>query len=325
MIFVTGANGLLGSFICRKFLSEGEKIRALKREDSDMALVQDIKHQIDWVEGDILDIPLLEKYLKDVDTVIHCAAIVSYDGRDRSKLYKINIEGTANVVNACLNAGVQRLLHVSSVAAIGKGKDVTSANENSKWVDSEGSSTYGKTKYLAELEVWRGAMEGLKTLIINPSVVIGPGDWNKTSTRIFKYIWEEKSFYTKGSLNYVDIRDVADILFNLYSSGVSGERFIVNAGAISYKSLFDKIALNFGKRPPHIPVTRFLINLAIAGSKIKSLFTGKAPFITRELGAIADKTFLYENKKIVNTLNYKFRPIDDTIAWTCKDILAINT
>ena len=321
MVFITGANGLLGSFICRKLLEEGYKVRALKRANSDLHLVEDIKDQIEWIDGDILDLVSIEKQLKNITTVVHCAALVSYDKKARQILYKTNVEGTANIVNACINAGITKIVYVSSVATIGKKRHQYESDENTQWNGTEQVSEYARTKYLAELEVWRGAAEGLKPLIVNPSVVLGPGDWNKSSTRIFKYILDEKPFYTSGCINFVDVRDVAEITVHLLNKNVYNERFIINAGSITYQDLFKKIAQSFKKQPPWIKVSPLLVRLTIFLDKWRSWLLRKDPMIGDDVSGVANNQHIFNNTKIRKSINFNFRKIDDTINWSCEELL----
>jgi dihydroflavonol-4-reductase len=320
MILVTGANGLVGSFIIRQLLSEGLAIQALVRKDSDLSLLEDILPQLTLVEGDIMDSPLLQKIFKGIDTVIHAAAIVSFIPREEDKMLKVNVEGTANVVDACLQAGVKKLCHISSVAALGRKKDVTEIDETSTWEASEHNSAYARTKYLAELEVWRGIAEGLQAVILNPSVVLGPGDWNKSSVKLFRYVWNENLFYTSGSINWVDVRDVARAVSIVVSSSVSAERFILSAGAIQYKDFFGKIANAWGRRNPPVRITPVLAALAWRVEKVKSLLTGKAPLVTRETALVSQKNYIFKNTKIQNILDFAFTPLNDTIEWTCTSL-----
>ncbi len=321
MVFITGANGLLGSFICRALLLAGYEVRALKRANSNLDLVEDIKDQVEWVEGDILDLMGIEKQLECVDTVIHCAALVSYNKKDKQALYKTNVEGTANIVNACINAGISKILYISSIATIGKKNHQYESDESTQWNGAGRASEYAITKYLAELEVWRGGTEGLKPIILNPSVILGPGSLNKSSTKIFKYILDENPFYTKGYINYIDVRDVADITVQLLKKNIHSERFIVNAGSITYQNLFIKIASFFHKKAPWIKVHPGLIKFIIWFDKLISWLFRKETLLGEDLSGVANNRHMYNNAKVQKIMNYNFRKIDDTISWTCNILL----
>jgi nucleoside-diphosphate-sugar epimerase len=258
--------------------------------------------------------------MKGVDKVIHAAAVVSFSPHSQNEMLKVNVEGTANVVNTCLEAGISKFCYVSSVAAIGRKKHQLEVDEHTQWEESPYNSYYAKTKYLAELEVWRGIAEGLPAIIVNPSVVLGPGDWNKSSTQLFKYIWDERPFYTAGSMNYVDVRDVADIIFKLIHSEIQSERFILNAGSIQYKDLFANIAEKLGKKRPTIKINSLLAEIAWRVEAVRSWFTSSSPIITRETALLAQKQYRYSSQKVQQKLQYSFRYLDDTIDWTCSKI-----
>src|SRR6185437_2324293 len=247
MIFLTGGTGLVGSFIARRLLEDNKSIRALKRKNSDLSLVKDIAHRIEWVEGDILDVLFIEECLKGIDTIIHSAALVSFSKRSEEQMIAVNVQGTANLVNAALKYNISAFCHISSVAALGRGKNEV-IDESAKWEDSTINTGYARSKYLAELEVWRAMEEGLNVLIINPSVVLGPALLNNSTARLFKYVWKKSPFYTTGQMNYIDVRDVAEIAILLIEKRIYNGRFILNAGKISYRELFGKIAESFNTK-----------------------------------------------------------------------------
>lgn len=322
MIFITGANGLIGSSIVRKLLSVNYPVRALKRENSDLSLLKDLTQKIDWVEGDICDIKLLDKALEGVDTVIHSAALVSYSPAEKNLMFQINVEGTGNLVNAALKNKVKKFIHISSVAALGRKKNQKVIQENSFWEDSTYNSNYAKSKYLAELEVWRGMEEGLDGFILNPSVVLGPGNWESSSTKIFKYIWNENPFYSAGEMNFVDVRDVTTILFRLMEENKgSKERFIVNATSMPYKDLFFLMADAMDKKRPKIKAGPFLSEIAWRLEAAKAFITGKNPLLTKETVKLSKNSYYYDNSKISKLLNYEFIPPRQTIEWACMELV----
>lgn len=320
IIFVTGATGLLGSFISRKLIEEGYRVRALRRTNSNLELVSDIKDQIEWVKGDILDTAALEQQLEGVSGIIHCAALVSYDSRDEARMLKINVEGTANVVNAGLKKKIDYFLHVSSVAAIGKSKEAALIDESQQDNAEAFSTAYARSKHLAELEVWRGISEGLSAAIINPSLVLGPGRWHQSSTKIFKYVWDENRFYINGTANYVDVRDVATVALRLLKHHITGERFIVSAGSISYQELLASIARAFDKQPPATLVKPGFIRVASVLDGIKARVTGRPPLITNELRQIAKNTHTYDSTKVQQVTDITFNPLVNTVRWCCHEL-----
>ena len=324
MVLVTGATGLIGSFVCKALLESGFRVRALLRKSSDLSLVSDFKERIEWVEADVLDLLKLEKAMQGVEVIVHAAAIISLHKKDHNAMLKTNVEGTANVVNVASRAGIKQMIHISSVAALGRTKNIETIDESSKWVNSSYNTGYAISKYLAELEVWRGQEEGLNAVVINPSVVLGPGDWEKNSTRLFKYVWDKRRFYTKGSMNYVDVRDIAEVVRRLMNANISGERFIVSAGNISYKDIFALIAERFQRKAPNLAINKPLLNIAWLFSQIGSFFTGSRPLIGRESANLAGLSFYYDNRKLQNALNFRFRSLEDTLDWTCQALKAKN-
>jgi dihydroflavonol-4-reductase len=318
MLAITGANGLLGSFIVRKLIASGKPFVALKRAGSDTSLLSDVARQITWRDADVTDPVSLHEAFQDCTQVIHAAAIVSFNPRRKQKIFDVNVEGTRNVVNACLDNGVQRLLHVSSVAALGRQKGQQHVDETSKWTESPLNSMYGESKYLAELEVFRAQEEGLSTVIINPSVILAPADWNKSSAQLFKYVWNERAFYTPGFLSCVDVRDVADTAVKLIDAPIQNERFILSAGAIAYQDFFKQVAAHLNRKPPYIRLSKKLLKIVATFEAIRAWFANSEPLLTRESARLAGTHFLYDNRKITKTLNFQFQTIDQSLQWCCE-------
>ncbi len=317
MILVTGANGLLGSFILRKLVAEGESVIALKRKTSDTHLTDDLKGKIAWRDADVTDTISLNESFKDATIVIHAAAMVSFNPREEDQLYKVNVEGTKNVVNACLTNNIKKLIHISSVAALGRQKGSSILDENSKWIESPLNSAYAKSKYLAELEVYRGIEEGLPASIINPSFILAPSDWAKSSSQMFHYIWKEKRFYSGGQANYVDVEDVAEIIFKLCKQNFVGERFIASAGTISFKELFEQMAHRLKKKAPSIKVGSQLLTAFALIEEIRCRLFGTKPLITRESVKATKEIFTYSNKKSIEHLNMKYKTLSETLDRCC--------
>ena len=328
MVLITGITGLVGSFTARRFLEAGYKVAGLKRANSDLLLLQDIENQIVWHEGDILDVMSLEKAMTSIEYVIHTAAIVSFAPKDRAVMFKTNLEGTANVVNLCLEKNIKKLCFVSSVAALGrsipnenKGQNVISINEKATWEESPLNSNYAKTKYLAEMEVWRAEAEGLNCVVVNPSLILGEADWNKSSTQLLKYVFDEHKFYPQGNLNYVDVLDVAECIFKLTISDISGEKFILSADEITYKDFFEKVALKFHKKAPSTLLPKSLTSIIWRLEAIRSLFTGNAPLITKETALSSSHSFEYQNDKIKQTLGFEFKNLDESLDRICGKLM----
>lgn len=327
-VFLTGITGLLGSEVARQLLERGYRIRALVRNPEKVQLHHP---DIDYVQGDILDITTLTEQIQGIDYVIHAAALVSFARKDRKEMYKTNVEGTANVVNACLSSPVKKLCYVSSIAAFGrpplnemKKTDQVEIDEEQKWIASETNSHYAISKYLGECEVWRGAAEGLNMVIVNPSIILGESDWEISSTRLFKYVYDGKPFYPEGFLNFTDVKDVASALIQLMESGIREERFCVSAGMVSYKEFFDKIADRFGKKRPWLKVSAGMMGALWRLEALKAFVTGGAPLITKETAKTAQLKILQKNRKIRETLGFEFRALDETLDRVCASLAEKN-
>ncbi|GHA69412.1 NAD-dependent epimerase/dehydratase family protein [Pontibacter akesuensis] len=319
MVFVTGGSGLIGSFLLAELLQRGYAVKALYRGQ-----IPSIAGaaQVQWLEGDILDPALLRKAIEGVQYVFHCAGLVSYAPQDEELLKQVNIEGTANIVDACLEAGNVKLCHVSSIAAIGRPKNVEVLDEKSKWDPADDLSAYASSKYFAELEVWRGVAEGLDAVMVNPSIVLGPADWNRSSTQLFKYVYNENAFYTVGEANFVDVRDVVEAMLQLVLSDITGERFILNSERMGYKAFFEEVARCFGKKAPGKKVPPAVAEVVWRLEHVRSWFTGKRPLITKDTARTAKKTHLFSNNKISRALGFTFRPVSASVAWVCGELQA---
>ncbi|RYE28689.1 MAG: NAD-dependent epimerase/dehydratase family protein, partial [Sphingobacteriaceae bacterium] len=239
MILVTGATGFLGSEVCRQLILAGKNsIRCTKRTASKIPeILIPHQHKITWVEADLLEIDALKEALQGVTQVYHCAALVSFDPSLKKKLIQNNVEGTANLVNLCVEKGI-RLLHVSSIAAVGEGKPGELINENHHLEETPKENAYAISKYESEMEVWRGIAEGLDAVIVNPSLIIGKNAGKQGTGQIFETVRKGLKFYTSGSCGLVDVEDVAKTMILLMESQISNERFIINAENWSYKTLF---------------------------------------------------------------------------------------
>jgi nucleoside-diphosphate-sugar epimerase len=326
MILVTGGSGLLGAHLLVKLSEHESEIFALKTKHTNLVSVKKIFKwynkeanftKIKWIEGDVTDIFSLLDALNNIEYVYHCAALVSFNPRDRKMMKKINSEGTANLVNACLEKNIKKLCYVSSTAAIGRGSHQELITEDTPWKISKQNSYYSITKYNAEREVWRGIEEGLNAVIINPCVIIGPGNWNKSSNAMFKTAYKGMPFYTEGSNAFVDARDVANIMVALMNSNISSERFLAVSENVKFKDLFSLIAQEYGNKPPYIKVKSWLSNIAWRVEKLKCLFTGKEPRITRETALAASRNYNYSNKKITEALGYQFISVKEAIKNAC--------
>jgi dihydroflavonol-4-reductase len=321
MIFLTGASGLVGSHIARRLLAEGYAVRALRRSSSRLEPLADISDRIEWIEGDLLDVALLQQALQGCQQVVHCAGMVSFSPKDAEPMYQTNVEGTTALVNAALAAGMERFVHISSVAAIGRPKRKGLVNEAQKWEKSPLNSWYGETKYLAELEVWRAHTEGLPVVILNPSVVLGPGPLDRSSTRLFGYVQQQHAFYPGGLINWVDVRDLCRaVVCSLQEEKGLGQRYIVSAGAVRYPELFGQMAECLEVSAPKFQANSVLTAGAYYLEKIKGLFGKKEALISRETRVLSNLEIEFDNSKITNHFDLRFTPLQDTIRWTCQHL-----
>lgn len=274
--------------------------------------------QVEWLDGDVLDTHVLEQAMEETDVVIHSAAMVSFAGADEKQMYKVNIEGTANVVNAALLKKVKRFVHVSSVAALGRTQNGETVSEKKEWEDSSTNTHYALSKYYAELEVWRGTGEGLDAVIVNPSMILGYGDWNNTSCALFKTAYGEFPWYSNGINGFVAVEDVARATVLLMESGISNQRFIVSGDNWSYRQLFNSMADAFGKKRPQREATPLMAAIAWRLEKVKSLVSGKPSLLTKESARVAQTSTYFDNSKVCNTLpGFTFTPIDSCIKNAC--------
>ncbi|MDQ2719049.1 MAG: NAD-dependent epimerase/dehydratase family protein [Bacteroidota bacterium] len=313
-ILVTGAAGLAGNELIKQLLDGGYSVKAIYHSTPISVSHPNLK----IVQCDILDIVALEEIMNGITHVYHCAAIVSFDPREKHHLFKINIEGTANVVNACLDAGVKKLVHMSSVSALGRIRKREIITEKMNWTKETSNSIYGQSKYIGELEVWRGIGEGLQAVIVNPTIILGGDDWESGSSAIFKTAYNEFKWFTEGSSGFVDVRDVARAMILLMNSEITGQRFILSAENLSYKQIFSSIAKCFGKKPPNKKVTPFLAGLVWRTEAIKTAFTGKEHLLTKETARTSQAEVYFDNSKILNALpRFQFTKIKDTIERTC--------
>lgn len=315
MILVTGGAGLLGKTLIEMLLARGENVKAIYHNTP---LPDFNSHRLQQQQCDILDVYALQDVMAGVTHVYQCAGLVSFSSKDEKKLYQINAEGTANMVNASLEARVQKFVHVSSVAALGHKRTGEKVNEMMRPPDEAETGKYGRSKYLGEMEVWRAVAEGLNAVIVNPVIILGPGDWNASSVKIFRAVYEGFPWYTTGSTGFVDVRDVAEAMMQLMNSDISAERFIINAENSTYRRVFNLIAEAFGKKPPSKKVTPLLAAFARISETIKSKFTGADPLLTKETVASAMANIQFDNGKLLQFLpGFTYRTLEDTVKDTC--------
>ena len=329
MILVTGGTGLLGSHLLYDLVKDGTKVIALKRSNSSTSQVEktfsyyhqnpeNILKNIEWREGDITDIYSLYEAFDNIEKVYHAAACLSFDPSDKKQMQNVNEKGTANVVNACLEKNIKKLCYVSSIATLGRVDNDGIIDEETHWKNSNNNSKYSISKYNAEREVWRGIAEGLQAVIINPGVIIGPGNWEKGSSQLIDRVWSGLKFYTPGVNGYVDVRDVSRAMIELMNSEIVNERFIISSENLDYLTFFSYVADALGKKKPSINAPYFTGQLAWRLEKLLTSLTGKNPLITKETARTAYQKYYYSSEKISKALNFKFIPMQQCISDTCK-------
>ncbi|WP_167604723.1 NAD-dependent epimerase/dehydratase family protein [Maribellus sediminis] len=337
MIFVTGGTGLVGSHLLFELTKGGEKVRALKRPTSNLSQVvktfsyytndaQKLFDSIEWVDGDILDYFALEELLRGVDVIYHCAAIVSFDGRDRSRMIGNNVEGTSNLINAALENQVKRICHVSSIAALGKRENGEMVNEETNWIPAKKHSAYSESKFFSEAEIWRGVEEGIDAVIVNPSIILGPGNWENSSAKFFKTVWDGMKYYTRGVTGYVDVRDVVSVMLQLMNEAhferCKNQRYLLNAENLTYEEVFNQIADAIGKPRPSVFASDFMTAIAWRLAKVGSWFTRKQPVLTKEVATGRNDINNYDGSKIITAINFQYTPVSASIKNTAKLFLA---
>jgi dihydroflavonol-4-reductase len=331
MIFVTGGTGLIGSHLLYQLASKGSQVRALRRKTSNVNILNKIfgyysddpgklLSQISWYEADILDKKSLGKAFEGTDQVYHCAALVSFDPADDRYIVESNVRCTRNIVELCMEKGISKLCHLSSVAALGRNPDAREVHidEETPWEDSGDLSAYSRSKYLSEQEVWKGIEQGLNAVIVNPSIVFGPGDWSRSSPKMFYTIWKGLRFYTAGSNSFVDVRDVCRAMIGLMESNISGERFILTSENLPFRNVFNLIADNLNKKRPSLRVTRLMGEIAWRLNMIYSIITGKPPLITKETARSGQKRIFFSSEKIRKQLDFEFIPVEQSVKDTCR-------
>lgn len=326
MILVTGATGLVGSHLVYKLANNGMAVKAMYRREEKLETVKHVFSyytkdvdalfkNINWVQADVNDIPALEYVFEDVTTVYHCAAFVSFEPDKYRKLRKINIEGSANIVNLCISHKVKKLCYVSSIAAIGHHANPEQLiTEKTEWQAEADNSVYAITKFGAELEVWRGSQEGLDVIVVNPGIIIGPGYWQHGgSSSLFKAVYKGMSHYTKGITGYVDVYDCVSAMTLLMESDLKNERFILVAENLSFEVFFNKVANALQVKAPKKQANAFLLALAWRMDWLQHTLLGKRRKLSKHMAKSAQSKTLYDHSKIEMLMNFRFNDIDASI------------
>ena len=327
MILVTGGTGLVGSHLIYQLTLENNVIRATHRADSDIERVKllfkfyskdfnQLFKKIEWIEADLNNLSQLQDAFKDISFVYHCAAYISFDPSRYETLRRVNIRGTANIVNLCINNKIKKLCHVSSVATLGY--NIKEIDENNYWDGNKHKSAYAISKYGAEMEVWRGVQEGVKSVIINPGVIIGPGFSKSAFGTIIKMVTNKKRFHTCGKTGYVDVRDIANIMIRLMNSKIENERYILVNKNLSYKKVIDMVSSNLGMKNKSTFISKSKLKIALVFDLVSSKFFNKERKLSKALCKTLTRNFNYSSKKIKKDLNFEFTSILETFEKSCQ-------
>jgi nucleoside-diphosphate-sugar epimerase len=328
MILVTGGTGLLGSHLLLDLVKSGKPVRAIRRKTSNTNMVRKIfsyyvsdpdkmAARIQWTEADLMDHGAMEDALEDVTEIYHAGAVVSFYPKDHQAMLKVNIEGTAGLVNLALEKKGMRFCYVSSVATLGRAENNGISDEETYWVASRKNSVYSISKYGAEREVWRGMEEGLDAFIVNPSVILGPGFWDDGNSGLFSLVWKGLKYYTRGVNGYVDARDVTRAMTGLMEKEKFGARYIVSSENCSYQQVFDYMAKYLGKPAPSVNVPPAMTALAWRVEAVRAFLTRSKPEVTREMATTASQVYTYSNDKLKKALNFEFIPVEESIREIC--------
>jgi dihydroflavonol-4-reductase len=324
MILVTGATGLLGSHLILHLIENGAHVRAIFRNRESLEKTkllfngyhkESLFDKIDWVEADITDIPALELAFIDIRQVYHCAALISFDPAEENQLRKINIEGTANIVNFSIAYQIEKLCYVSSIAALGDLKEYeNTVTEDTEWNPEKYHSDYAISKYGAEMEIWRGQQEGLQVAVLNPGVILGPGFWNQGSGAIFSSVANGLAFYTKGTTGFVAVTDVVQLLVLLMNSKINGERYIAIAENNSFREILNTIAAHLKVEEPKYHASFLMTEIAWRIDWFLTHLLKRKRKFSKETARAAHAKYPYSNEKVKTTLQYNFRDIKEYIA-----------
>lgn len=313
-LLLTGATGFIGYYITHTLAAAGRPFRALIRLTSDTRYLDELGEYCEVVIGDVNDPDSLLDALSGIDTIVHAAAAVSFDSRDEDRLMKVNAEGTANVVNAALEMGTRRLVHLSSVAALNRISGGPVVTLKDRWPIEEPNTNYARSKFAAEREAWRGQAEGLSVAALYPSIVLGAGDWNGHNTpALWRRVAAGQKLYPKGSGGFVDVRDVARAVLDVLDRDLDGDRFLLNAANLSWRELLASIAESIGQPPPSVAVAPWQSALLWPLEGLRAKVTGTPALLTRESQRNAQAQFAYDGSAYAEALGRPYIPIDQTV------------
>lgn len=314
MLLLTGATGFFGRRLAQALARAGRPFTALVRETSDVAPLVALGKDCTIVTGDLNDPESLLEAFHGIDTIIHAAAFVSFQTADRERLLLVNGEGTANVVNMALEAGVRRLIHLSSVAVLNRRDGGPTVGLQDRWPEERPNTSYAESKFFAEREVWRGQAEGLEVAVLYPTHMLGSGDWQQEhAPRLWHQAARERGFYPTGTTGFVDVRDVVKATLAVLDRDQNGERFLLNAANLSWKKAMQLIATSINAKPPTLRVPAWQSSLLWPIELLRARLTGAKPLITRESHQNVQADFRYDGGAYPQATGNEYHDIEDTI------------
>lgn len=311
-VFITGANGLVGSNLCHRLSGLGYEVVGLVRDKSNLLGLKGFQGEI--VRGDILDRDSLTKYMKGADYVFHTAGLVSFDNRLREQLLRVNAQGVRSVVDAAIHAGVKRLVHTSSVAAIGIPAEGDVADETAEYNRFRHNVAYGDSKHYGEVEIKEGIERGLDAVIVNPGSIMGQRDVYFHSGILLKVLKGMRIVpYVSGGMCVVGADDVVDGEIAALKSGRTGERYVLGSENMTFKDLFAQICQVVGAPAPSLHVPLWAARGAASFLEALSGITRKPPVLTKAHVVSATLPHYFSSEKAKRELGYEPRPIIEAI------------
>jgi len=329
MILVTGGTGLVGAHLLYHLLINDEKIRAIYRSEEKIKAVHKVfsyytkdtslVERIEWFKADITDIPAMIPAFVGIKKVYHCAAFISFNPKDYKEMRKVNIHGTAIIVNLSIDAKIKKLCFVGSIASVGDALNNQLISEENEWNKELDNSGYSITKFGAEMEVWRASQEDVEVVIVNPGIILGSGFWTSGSGKLFSQVFKGFKYYTEGVTGFVGVKDVVKAMMLLMNSDVKNERFILVSENKTYKEVFYLIADAFGIKRPSKKIKSWQTNLFWRLSALIAMFTKKAPLLSKYSAKSAHEVSRYSAEKMKQTMNFQFEEISTVVKTVCSN------
>lgn len=332
MILVTGGTGLVGSYLLHLLTSKGIKVKASYRNSSNLTQIKTLFKNlgekdntlfdsIEWVLMDLNDVTSIENAVKGIDTLYHCAAMVSFNPKDRKEMERVNVVGTQNLINACLESDVKKVCYVSSIAVLEKIAENKKIKEDDISDYKSLSHAYAQTKHAAEMEVWRGSQEGLEVVVVRPGVILGAGFWQSGTGQLFGRIHKGLLFYTEGVTGYVSVEEVVNAMFMLVKNNCFGKAYTLVAENVSFKNLFYEIAEALNVKSPKYRARKWMTTIFWRLEKLKMMLLGKAPKLTKHLAKSIHKKSHFISEEVCKVIHFEFEPISECIKRVAKQYL----